>query len=104
MKRLKSQPCWIATPHCKMWNMLGCGVRCSSESVLAQRHTLLASPRESSEVERSSLTLPDRLLMLSSQLLRLLPEPEPLLCSDPLPLLLLSEPRLHLKTAQRFSN
>ena len=61
---------------------------------------MLARPRERSEVERSSLTLLERLLMLSSQLLRLLPEPEPLLRSDALPLLLLlSEPRLHLRVS-----
>lgn len=64
---------------------------------LAQGLTLLARPLESSEVERSSLTLLTRLLMLSSQLLRVLPEPESLLSSNPLPLLLLFGPRLHLK-------
>ena len=65
---------------------------------------MLARPRERSEVERSSLTLLERLLMLSSQLLRLLPdpEPEPLLRSDTLPLLLLSEPRLHLQGSSAY--
>ena len=55
-------------------------------------------------MERSSLTLLERLLMLSSQLLRLLPdpEPEPLLRSDTLPLLLLSEPRLHLQGSSAY--
>ena len=64
---------------------------------------MLARPRERSEVERSSLTLLERLLMLSSQLLRFLPEPKPLLRSDALLLLLLSEARLHLKGQLRPS-
>ena len=92
-------PITVLTARCRICSA---AVRLALETMLAQEPTLLARPLERSEVERSSLTLLERLLMLSSQLRWLLPEPEPLFCWDALPLLLLSEPRLHLKDSSEY--